>query len=294
VALGALGVRGREHLLGGDVRQVRQAVTAVLAAADPVRAGQQPDRQVGARTHEPQRREPEGVEPPGRGPQLLAARAPRRRRVRLVEAADVGDLLPQPLGRGLGREVRVDEGGPGRIGAGHHGPVDLGRHGHLDRLAHRGQAVAAGPGRVHVVVEARGGRAGQGDEGRRHLPQGRGALAQPGRDPVERVLGRVLQARQLDVRVEPAQVHIARAAAVGGLGDRADQLLLPGPPAHRHHLARLHVRAHAHGEVGQERQPPVAHRGLTRPRTAAGRPRPAPPTARRRARPRGSASGKRP
>ena len=61
----------------------------------------------------------------------------------------------------------------------------------------------------------------------------------------------MLGAGELDVRVEPGDVDEARAAPVGGSGDRAEQVLLAWPPADADDLSGLDVGADLDGQAGK-------------------------------------------
>ena len=74
------------------------------------------------------------------------------------------------------------------------------------------------------------------------------ALAVPRRHVVERVLGRVLDPRALDVRVEVPDVDEPRTASVRVRRDRARQLVLAVLCVDVDDLARLDVRAVLDGQ----------------------------------------------
>ena len=74
-----------------------------------------------------------------------------------------------------------------------------------------------------------------------------------------RLGGGVGQAGQLDLGVEPGDVHVAGAPGVGGRCDGAHQLLLPRAPADGDDLVRLDVGPHLDGETGEAVDAGVAH-----------------------------------
>ncbi len=79
-----------------------------------IRAGEEADDEIRALPFEMERVEPGSGQPPRVVFQLLRPRRPRRHGIRLVEAADVADLAPEPLqGICLG-ELRIDEARPPR------------------------------------------------------------------------------------------------------------------------------------------------------------------------------------
>ena len=98
-----LRVGRRVDLLGRQVREVHDPVDGLVARRVEGRRRQQPDRQVGPGPLEVQRVEPPLVQPLGRRGERVGPLVPGGDRVGLVEPADVGDLLPQPVERLLGR-----------------------------------------------------------------------------------------------------------------------------------------------------------------------------------------------
>ena len=183
-------------------------------AAMPARAREQADGQVGARAAVVQRVEAAlGQRARRRRPACRRARARRPTGFVLVEPQHVQELLLELGQRGVGLEVGVHELGPGRRRAGQDRPVELAAADDLAGLADRGQAVAAGAHRVEVVEQARGDRAGERDRGAALAAEREDALAVPRRDELERVVGRVLDPRALDPRVEPGEVDELRALA---------------------------------------------------------------------------------
>ena len=142
------------------------------------------------------------------------------------------ELLLELGERVLGRQVGVDELGPGRRRAGQDRPVDLAAADDLAGLADRRQAVAAGAHGVEVVEQARGDGPGERDRGAALAAEREDALAEPRRDVLERVVGGVLDPRALDPRVEPREIDELRALLVGARCAIArTSRSLPGRPA---------------------------------------------------------------
>ena len=140
-----LGTRG----LARDGEPSRRAAALALGAA--VLAGLASVPLVARRED---RAEPSGCPVPGGGPRLPVRRllrpaldAPRARGPRLLAGR------ARPVGGGPARLLRAELRPPGRAGAAAHAPLRLGRRAHLGhrdrprRLAPRGRARAAGPGR---------------------------------------------------------------------------------------------------------------------------------------------------
>src|SRR5919204_18979 len=163
--------------------------------------------------------------------------------IRLVEAADVLDLLPQLLERSVGVEVGVDELGPFRRGAGRDAPVDGALVDHRRPLLDTGKDVAAEPFRVEIVEEVRLDRAGQRDRRSALVAELQRPLAVPGGDEVEHVFRGVLDSCALEMRVPVVDVDELRAPAVSARGECARELLLPQACTDVEDLSRLDVGA---------------------------------------------------
>ena len=173
-----------------------------------------------------QRVEVERAEPLADAGQLGHPLRPRRARVGLVEAADVDDLLPElPVG-GVRVELRMHEPRPAWRRRGDARPVRRARVHHRADLGEARHAVAAGAPRVEVVERARRGRPSSAMRAAPISPSSSRRCPHHGGHVAERVLGRVLDARALDQRVERPDVDEARAAPVRRLGDRARDVLL--------------------------------------------------------------------
>ena len=113
----------RERLLARDVRVVREAVDRRELGRMPDRRPEEADGQVGAGPVEVDR-----VESPlgqrGRAPlQRLHPLRPGGDGIVLVEPADVGDRLPEPVERLVGLGVGVDDLGPLQRRGGRDAPV---------------------------------------------------------------------------------------------------------------------------------------------------------------------------
>ena len=113
VAVGALRIRGREDLLGREVGHVLDSVDGLEAGGLPGRAGQQPDRQVRARTLVVQGVETASVSSAA-ADERVGSLAPGGDRVVLVEPQHVDDLLAQPVERLLAGQVRGARARPTR------------------------------------------------------------------------------------------------------------------------------------------------------------------------------------
>ena len=83
------------------------------------------------------------------------------------------------------------------------------------------------------------------------VPELKHPLPVPLRHELERVVGGVLEARLLHVRVEVGCVDEAGAALVSALGDGADDRLHAGLRLDRDDLSRLDVGAEVDGQVGE-------------------------------------------
>ena len=86
--------------------------------------------------------------------------------------------------------------------------------------------VAPGAGWIEAVEGVRVERRAEGDAGGPMLAEREDALAVPGRHPVEGRLVGVLDARPLELGVEPGQVDELGPATVGGRRHGMGQLLL--------------------------------------------------------------------
>jgi hypothetical protein len=260
VAVGALRVGGREDLLGRQVRHVLDAVDCREPRRLPAAACEQADGEVGARPVVADRVEAPVAQALRHADQRVGALAPRGQRVVLVEAQHVLELARQPLDRGVGREVGVDEAGPGDRGAGPDRPVRRALADERARLLEHRELVHPGARGIEVVEEARGDRPGEPDARRAVLAQRDHPRAVPGRDEAEGLLAGVLDAGALDPRVEPRDVHEARPVTVGARRDRARVGLLAGLAGDRDDLVRLHVGAEADEQLGEALGVPVLHR----------------------------------
>ena len=136
------------------------------------------------------------------------------------------DLLPELLERRVGVEVGMDELGPLRGWAGRDAPVDGALVDHRRPFLDTREDVAAKPRRVEIVVEVRLDRAAQRDRRAALLAELQRALAVPGRNEVDDLVGRVLDAFAFEVRIPVVDVDEFRTAAVRTRRQCARQLLL--------------------------------------------------------------------
>ena len=109
VAVDALGIGGPEHLLGREVGRVPPAVDRLEVAGGPVGGREEPDGEVGARAVQAESVEAAIRQTLGVRLELGRARDPGLGRIVRVEPADVRDVLPELLVRGLLLELGVDE-----------------------------------------------------------------------------------------------------------------------------------------------------------------------------------------
>src|SRR5439155_15657894 len=114
-----------------------------------------------------------------------------------------------------------------------------------------------------AVEGARDGGPGEGDARAMLAAELEDALAEPGRNELERVVRRVLDPRPLDERIEVRDLDELGTAPVGGGRDRTRALLLADVRADARDLARLHIRAEAHGELRQPLEAPLHARDST-------------------------------
>ena len=226
------------------------AVDRLEVAGSPVGGREEPDREVRARAVQAESVEVAIRQALGVRLELGRARDPGLRRIVRVEPADVRDVLPEPLVRGLGLEFRVDELGP-RWG-GHGDDVPARRHA-IDDLAGLREVreeIASGARRVEPRERARRVRTREGDARGVLVGEVEQALSHPRRDEVERVVGRVQDALALHPLVEVDDVDVLRAALVRGASDAARDVLLADVARDRDELAGLDVRAED-GELGE-------------------------------------------
>ena len=208
--LGACGIGRGEHLLGGEVRHVADAVHRLAACGLPSGVRKKADDEIRARPLEVERVEPGPLEPPRDVVQLFPSRRPGRDRVRLVEAAHVRDLVPQAFEGLRPRQVGVDELCPLEGRRRDDRPVDETLVDDREHLLDERQLVAAGA--IGVEPCERVGRpwAGEGYP-RRPLPaELEHPVAEPAGNEVECLRARMLDPRALRIRVEVRDVHEAR------------------------------------------------------------------------------------
>ena len=229
---------------------MRDALDRFLAAADPARAGQQSDRQIGAGPDEVNRVESSFGETRSCVLQRFVAFVPRCLGLLVVEAADVQDLFPELVERRLWLEVGVDELGPLGSRCRGHAPVHRPLVDHRRPLLHPREDVPAEPLRIEVVVQVRSDRPAQRDRRAALLAQLQRALSVPRRDEVEHVVSGVLHTRALQVRVPVADVDELRTAPVCARSERSRQLLLAQAAADVDDLTRLDVCAEVDDQVG--------------------------------------------
>jgi hypothetical protein len=248
MALGAGRIGAGEHLLGGDVGEVALAPLGLKASAGPADAGQQPDRQVGSRSEIVQRVQL-GLGEARRGRcEGVRARSPGRDRVVLVQPADVRDLLPQQIQGISPREAGVDQRCPRFTGPGENRPADRPVGDHLDPLPDRDR-IATDPTRVDAIEQARGRRAAEADQRALYLGEVQRSVPHPGQDLAQGIVGCVLQARQLDIRVGVGDVDQVRPGVVGSGRDRPRQRLLAELGIDNHRLAVGDVGSDGDGKL---------------------------------------------
>jgi pyrimidine operon attenuation protein/uracil phosphoribosyltransferase len=160
----------------------------------------------------------------------------------LVEAADVDDVLPEPLERLVGVEIRVDDLRPAAGRVGRERPRDRPVVDRLERLLDRRQSILSGARRVDAVEQP--GRDHRHEDAARciELPEGQDPLAEPRRHPVERAVARPLRTDPLHVAVEVLDVDVARALLVRPPRDCGDERLRLGQRLDCQDLVGLDVR----------------------------------------------------
>ena len=222
-------IRAREHLLGRDIRGEFPAVDQRLEATEPARALDVAEFELGAG---PPQLEPGQAElrqpcrPAGERAQVVAPAA-RPLSVFVCETAEVDEVAGQ-LALCLQRfELGIDLTGPviGRPGGDR--PARL----HVQlcpaqeaQLLRYPRVVGRDPlGRYAVQVTglSLAGDGGESAVGARDLPE---AAARPRRERAERVVAAVQQPSAHHERVRRDDVHELRPRAVGGFGDRDEQL----------------------------------------------------------------------
>ena len=154
-------------------------------------------------------------------------------------------------------ELRIDRLRPRRRRGRDDRPVGRALVDDLAGLGQVGQHVATRATGIDPFERARRVRPGERDARCVLVGQVVQALAEPRRDEVERVLGRVLDALALDPLVEVEDVDVLRAAEVGGPRDLARERLLPDEARDGDVLALLDVRAED-GELGEALEPALA------------------------------------
>ncbi len=175
---------------------------------------------------------------------------PGRRRVVLVEATDVRDVLPQRFVRCLRLEVGVDELGPGRGRNGDDAPAR--RHA-IDDHAGFGevrQEVASCTRGIEPGQRIGSLRSGERDASRVLVGEVEEAVPHPRRHVVERVLGGEREPLALEPLVEVDDVDVLRSALVRSSCDPPGQVLLPDGARDGDELSGLDVRTED-GEVGE-------------------------------------------
>ena len=163
------------------------AVDGGHACAQPAAARQQSDAEGCPGALEADAVEVERVELGRRRQQLVEAARPGGDGVGFVEAADVGDLVPQPFQRGVGLEVGEHELRPagGRTRRGR--PVRRALVEHLPALADIGKPIAAEQRGVDAFERVGRHRTGEANPGAALLAERQHAVTEPRGDEVERL-----------------------------------------------------------------------------------------------------------
>ena len=219
---------------------------ADLGRRQPAVTIAQPDEEVGARPLEPNGVEPALVELRSASAKPVEMLVPSGHRVGLVEAGRGRHCLPEAL------DVWLPEDGvrPARVRVADDRPLDQPPVLRVQELLGR-EPRACPLGTPLVGVGEKLGLRFAGDRDRRAagVDQVVDERERPGRAPVERVLGCVLDTRAAHVHVAELGLHVACAALVGELSDRANkrQMLRLGVDAQE--LTRLEVDRHLHRQA---------------------------------------------
>ncbi len=144
----------------------------------------------------------------------------------------------------------MDEQSPRPARTGHDRPVDGSFGNHLDALFDR-HRVAPDPAGIDVVQQPGGGRPAKADQRALKLGQLQGSAADPGDHRAQRLVGGVLEARPLDVRIGIVHLHLVRTGVIGGGDDRPREGFLTELGTHRDRLTGSHIGTHSNGELGQ-------------------------------------------
>ena len=242
-AVGALRVRGREHLFGGHVRDVVDPVRVVECGL-PRGRGVQPDREVGAGPAVAERVEPPLVERRRAPLQVRDVLTPRRDRVGLVETHRRRDGLPQAL------DIGLPEHGlrPALVRSGDDRPVAVAVGQPQARLRDLAHARARDARPVEVRVELRLGVAGDPHVRAALLREPVEPVDEPRRRPPERLVGCALDVRAAHVLIGVVDVDVARARAVRLARGGARERRVLDERADAERLPRLQVQADAHGQ----------------------------------------------
>ena len=198
---------------------------------------------------------------------LTEALGPRCAGVRLVEAKDVDELLPERGDRALVVEPGVHEPRPLRSRPRNDAPVRRPRVDHVEGLARRRQLIHARTFGIDSVEQPRRDDRRDRDPGAMLFADGEQATAVPRRHEVERVRGCSLEADPLDLRVEVPGVDESRATVIRRARERAGKRRGTRLGDDPHDLTTLDIGAGLDDEPGVPGDQFVVHaaRRLLRP-----------------------------
>ena len=227
--------------------------TVVMRAGDPAVAGQQADREVGARALVVQGVEAALGQAAGGARRARPCAPPRPRRGRARRGGRRAGSAPRacPARASASRSGWTSSAHP-RSGRGRPSSWSSARRATCEFSLTRGQPVAAGAHRVEALEQPRGDGAGEARCARRARRPAR-ARARRTRTGRSRACpsGACSMRARLTHGSNQRDVDELRARLVGLVGDRAGEVLLAGLAADGDDLARLDVGADLHGELGE-------------------------------------------